>query len=359
MGWETRRNGRRYYYRKERTADGQVRSVYLGTGPACECLAECAEGRRLEARLRRQERAWTFGPIDDALDSLRASERRLRLWRDAYLIATGHRPHRGQWRRRRGLDLPPFVLDLTKPDIHPAGRPAPMPRKKKKPAEPAAMFVGDTRVREPDGPDLDAFRDAIAKCNRPDPEAADLDTLRGMLGRTPAHAYGLSAKEARKKAARLAAGSDNAAVCAIVESEADAMEAALIEDDDGPLVRAACRHAADARLILDAVQRGYGSNLTGTFYNESAVMWERRLNSAQTRYLRAVATVAKLREVEGRERRRADRHGLQMDAARRALPPRGDRRSVYADLPVRAALPARAGDTRSPTEAEGVEPLRT
>jgi hypothetical protein len=224
----------------------------------------------------------------------------------------------------------------------------------KKPDTTAEMFVGETHMEQPPDADLDGLADAIGLCNRPDPNPADLENLRRMLGTGPRFAYGLSAKQARQHAARFAAGGDSAAVRVMIESEATAMEAALREDTDGPLVRAACRHAADARLILDGIHRGYASNLTGTFRHDSALMWERRLNSAQTRYLRAVATVSKLREVEAKERRRADRHGLQMDAARRALPPRGDRRSVYAAPPVRPALSARSGDAHPSPEVEEV-----
>ncbi|PAP79475.1 hypothetical protein B1759_14220 [Rubrivirga sp. SAORIC476] len=347
MGWETRRNGRRYYYGKERTEDGRVRSVYLGTGPVSECIAEYAEGRRLEASLRRRELACTFGPIDAALNALRASEARLRLWRDAYLVATGHRSHRGQWRRRRGLTLPPFTLDS-----HPAERPAPMP-KKKTPAPDSEMFVGGTLV-ETDPDALDGLAEAIGKCRGADPPPGAVEDLRRILLEGPRIAYGLSAKQARQYAARFAAGGDDVAVRTIIETEAASMEADLREETDGPLVRAACRHAADARLILDGVRRGYVSALTGTFYNDSATMWERRQSAAQTRYLRALATVAKLREVEAKERRRADVHGLQMDAARRTLPARGDRRSVYADLPIRAPLPSRSGEAHASPEAEEV-----
>ena len=79
MGIEPRRNGRRYLYRKERMPSG-VRSVYLGpaSDPACELLAECAEGRRREAAASRRAHARTFDPIDAALDGLRQSADDLR-----------------------------------------------------------------------------------------------------------------------------------------------------------------------------------------------------------------------------------------------------------------------------------------
>ena len=222
--------------------------------------------------------------------------------------------------------------------------------KKKTLAPGSEMFMGGHLVEtEPDG--LDGLAAAIGKCRGDDPCPGAVEDLRRLLLAAPRRAFGLSAKQARQYAARFAAGGDDAAVRTMIEVEAGSMEAELREDTDGPLVRAACRHAADARLILDGVQRGYVSSLTGTFYRDSATMWDCRKSAAQTRYLRALATVAKLREVEAKERRRADRHGLQMDAARRVLPPRGDRRSVYADLPVRAALPARSGEALPSPEA--------
>lgn len=46
MGWATRK-GKRYYYRKERDADGRVRSIFCGGGERGEAAARADEARRL------------------------------------------------------------------------------------------------------------------------------------------------------------------------------------------------------------------------------------------------------------------------------------------------------------------------
>jgi hypothetical protein len=97
VGWKTRRNGSRYYYRSRREGD-RVISEYVGAGPAAETAAaehtaRCArrtaareETRRLDAIARdlAEQRRIVDGAVAAALE------------------ATGyHRHHRGEWRKRR------------------------------------------------------------------------------------------------------------------------------------------------------------------------------------------------------------------------------------------------------------------
>jgi hypothetical protein len=100
MGWERRRRGAAsgYFYRSVRLGD-TVKKVYCGRGEAGHEAAAVLERRRqgrLEAKkLLREARDGT-----DESDRL-AGE--LREWADAllaaWLILTGHRKRRGQWRR--------------------------------------------------------------------------------------------------------------------------------------------------------------------------------------------------------------------------------------------------------------------
>jgi hypothetical protein len=100
MGWERRPNkqGVAYFYRSVRVGD-TVKKVYCGRGEAGhEAAAELERRRqgRLEAKkLLRDDRTRA-----DESDRL-AGE--LREWADAllaaWLILTGHRKRRGQWRR--------------------------------------------------------------------------------------------------------------------------------------------------------------------------------------------------------------------------------------------------------------------
>jgi hypothetical protein len=99
MGWEDR-NGRRYYYRKERDGE-RVRSVYSGRGETANLIAQFEamqsdkrEEQRLLARMERER----VQEQDAELDALGELIRELAA---ATLIAHGYHQHKREWRRRR------------------------------------------------------------------------------------------------------------------------------------------------------------------------------------------------------------------------------------------------------------------
>ena len=314
MGWE-RRGGQSYYYRKERTPDGRVRSVYLGSGELCRVLSECDRGRRIEADANRARLRRTLAPLDDALDALRTAEAELRTLRDAYLVATGHRTHRGQWRRRRGFDAPPFTLDRPAFLDRPGGADL-MARKKPAPVEP---FEPGTGLTSPATGTLFVVTDdasegtrrrlaeATAACSTDKPTHDDVTRLRAALAELPSSAFEpFAGRVARRDAAVTLAGATGA-TAAVAEVEVERFAAELVRDDDGPLVRAAADVAALARLVLDTVTARHARLVRGSYSITEAEHVEKRLNAAHTRYLRSLATVAALRRAEGSERERAAR----------------------------------------------------
>lgn len=313
MGWEER-NGRRYYYRKERTPEG-VRSVYIGNAPGCDVLAECIAGRRLEAAAKRRRLRRTLAPYDSALSSLRDEAAELRTLARAYLVATGHRTHNGQWRRARYLRLPLEELRAEAGPLTLASKqpPADMARKKKAlkkeapvPLTPGTSFgsPAGTAITIPGGLDegtLSALGAAIEACNTEKPKAADVTRLREALLKLPASAFEpFVEREARRSAAALLCGDVNVSV-AFVENEAERFACELAGPFAGPLVRAAAEHAATARVVLDAVTERYGRVLRDGYSLKEGEHFERRLSAAQRRYLRALATVAALRRAEESE----------------------------------------------------------
>ncbi|HWT02596.1 MAG TPA: hypothetical protein VN256_20265 [Pyrinomonadaceae bacterium] len=99
MGWETR-NGKSYYYRKERTGN-RVRSVYIGSGLIGQLSAQTdeqgraekdAERRALRREIEKQD------AIDSRIDAVCDLTERLVT---AALIAAGFHQHKRQWRRKR------------------------------------------------------------------------------------------------------------------------------------------------------------------------------------------------------------------------------------------------------------------
>ncbi len=95
MAWEQRSN-RPYYYRKQR--DGQrVISEYVGSG----ALAQEATAFRaiaLEVRQARRRHWAAISAVDDQVDQ--ACDL-LQALAQGTLLVTGHRMHKGQWRKSR------------------------------------------------------------------------------------------------------------------------------------------------------------------------------------------------------------------------------------------------------------------
>jgi hypothetical protein len=95
MAWEQRAK-KRYYYRKQR--DGQrVVSEYVGIGELAETAAALDALEREVCRARRRQWAAVRAfdaQVDEACDLIQALAR-------SALLVTGHRLHKGQWRKTR------------------------------------------------------------------------------------------------------------------------------------------------------------------------------------------------------------------------------------------------------------------
>ncbi len=120
MGWETR-GSRRYYYRKKRSDDGTVQSVYVGSGTLANAVDLVEREGRAALALARHVTRTALAPVDNALRLLLESERETARLCAAHLLATGHRTHRGQWRRKRTsnptnpADMPAESLTVQQP----------------------------------------------------------------------------------------------------------------------------------------------------------------------------------------------------------------------------------------------------
>jgi hypothetical protein len=99
MGWENR-NGKSYYYRKERKG-GRVRSVYVGSGETARLIAQLddlhseeREDKRALARIERER----WQEQDRELDRVCAL---IKNFTTGALLAAGFHTHKRQWRRRK------------------------------------------------------------------------------------------------------------------------------------------------------------------------------------------------------------------------------------------------------------------
>src|SRR5690606_19449690 len=144
---------------------------------------------------------------------------------------------------------------------------------------------------------------AVEACNTEKPKPEDVTRLRQALLKLPASAFEPFADRiALRSAATLLGGDVNASV-ALAENEAERFAAELAGEGAGPLVRAAASQAATARLILGAVTDRYGRALREQHSLTLAQHYERRMNAAQQRFLRALGAVALLRRAEEMEAR--------------------------------------------------------
>ena len=104
MGWETRRNGRTYYYHKERHGR-RVVSTYCGHDESARLIAQLAQ---LDQKRRQQEQAEAqlaraeFAALaaTPPVLTMRLAEARAEVAR--VLTEAGYHQHkRGEWRKRR------------------------------------------------------------------------------------------------------------------------------------------------------------------------------------------------------------------------------------------------------------------
>ena len=101
MGWQERRNGRKYFYLSQRTGNC-VRKIYLGRGLRAEI-----ESMRLELKARQKQKNSQLREVLVELDAMAedyASSTRLLF--EAHLHAAGfHNPKKRGWRKRRSCQM--------------------------------------------------------------------------------------------------------------------------------------------------------------------------------------------------------------------------------------------------------------
>lgn len=97
MGWQTRRNGKTYYYRSRRV-DGRVVSDYVGSGATAEHVAADTAQRRARRAADRAQREQLAAITRDLAEAKRLATTAVA---SALEAAGFHQHHRGEWRKRR------------------------------------------------------------------------------------------------------------------------------------------------------------------------------------------------------------------------------------------------------------------
>ena len=104
MGWETRRNGKRYYYEKTRE-NGKVVSRYIGAGQLAPLVADLnhiRKERRQMERLEAQQARNEFAELAATPEHITLLMEQAQRAAAAALVAAGYHQHkRGEWRKKR------------------------------------------------------------------------------------------------------------------------------------------------------------------------------------------------------------------------------------------------------------------
>jgi hypothetical protein len=99
MGWELR-NGKRYYYRKQRQGK-RVTSEYLGTGELANLFSLIDQDESLQRHW--SQAKWKLQK--DEVEKLAKDGKTLALFIQhilrACLLTKGYHPHKGQWRKKQ------------------------------------------------------------------------------------------------------------------------------------------------------------------------------------------------------------------------------------------------------------------
>jgi hypothetical protein len=103
MGLEFRQSSGPYYYRKRRAA-GRVSSQYVGSGAIAELIAADDAAERLEQQRQRATFRATARIVEERASLLLGTEADIRMLGAGCLLVNGFYAHKRQWRRRAGVE---------------------------------------------------------------------------------------------------------------------------------------------------------------------------------------------------------------------------------------------------------------
>jgi hypothetical protein len=286
MAWEQRGNGS-YYYGK-RWEDGRCVSTYLGSGALAHLAAASADAQRAEAEQERsaeQERRHEMETRWQVLTTLSLDLRHLT---HAVLLSNGYHQHKRQWRRqmeRKSFpygEMVPTAPAVPTPDLDAVQRGL---RALGEALKIAAQPSGKQRMVT----DVD---EALAEQQR-------RTAVRGVLRDYPCIWPHLRQQLTNGEDALIKAqGCDPSSATGQVARKVLNMMRTDLGYDQAPLLeQLLIEHVALAWLDFDMVQILYARGTTGSHTLTSGAYWDRRLNSAQHRYLRAVETLARVRRL--------------------------------------------------------------
>ncbi len=277
MGWEER-SGRSYYYRKQRDSDGNVSSIYIGPGRTGEI--EEVVGQLKHIMQLRQPPC----PTDAALLALLRSERTCMQLAQAHLLATGHRTHRGQWRRKR--QLRPHSSSSNTKNHSPR-----MPNTSLAKSETSGV------IRPVANAELTRL---LSACNHSNPKPEDVQALRDCLRRESVDTALDMRGKMREVTLSLAVPNGNSLQREVTLLRMERAEEEMLEDGSGPVERLLATQIVSAHEILCVLQRSHAELLVKNAPEKQVEAWDKRVGAAQKRLLRACESLERVRRLKRR-----------------------------------------------------------
>lgn len=261
MSWETRRKGR-FYYRKEWRA-GHCVSVFVGSGETAELLSQFDLERRTELNQERAEERRLLKLCQSSDEAANALTARIEALVKAVLQAAGCHQHKGTWRRRR------------------------MPKAKKE--EALSKPLEEMTTAE------------LYRCARqPGAEARTIHLAIDAIERDgwiKISEEGDLMKIATNELLTRMSGKENPLTLEILRRNCQRLTQELTQPGDGTFEEMLIRHVVLSWLRLAAAEREYQQNLSGSHTHAAGLYWEKRLTSAQKRYLKACESLARVRKL--------------------------------------------------------------
>lgn len=283
MGWETRKQ-RAYYYEKQREPDGRVRSIYRGPLDGPGSLAAALD------RAKRTERDEQWAALASGRAAHKSAERAVAdLAREVdglavlLLLDAGYHRHKRQWRlcRKESMKAPSERLLQQQAQVE-------VERRK-------AIRAALPPLPEPGDFSPEARASIQRRCDAY-PTAEDRQALRALLAHDPSLKRMGNIVQAALWDAIKPPGAEKITGQEYTRAWLNERRAALGYDSRRPLETVLIDHLLLCEVRLGQLELGY-TEITNKGDTRRLELSDRALTNAQTRYLRAVETLAKLRRV--------------------------------------------------------------
>lgn len=259
------RGNQHYYYSKRRVA-GRVQSHYEGSGLGAElaALRQKRDGaqRRFQADCARADRVL----VEQHDRLLKAIAQHCTLLARCLMLSVGHHQVKGSWRKRRTMAKRTSTEETM-------------------PALPA-----------PDDHSATALGIVLKRCNRPDATSEDTKAMRRMLEHYP-HLAELG--DMMLRALTESVRGDGTALAAVVrQGHVERRKHELGYDAASTVEQPLLLHLILCEQRMGETEMRYERAMAReSFTYQEGAYWEGRVTSAQSRYLRAVETLARVRRV--------------------------------------------------------------